>query len=54
MGIWYFAIGFGPIGQLGLGAAASSVGAPAALAVSGGVLAVIALALSRSGTLRAL
>ena len=28
MGVWYFAIGFGPLGHLGLGAAAVAFGAP--------------------------
>jgi MFS family permease len=46
-GIWFFAIGFGPLGLVGIGAAANAIGAPAALAISGGVLAVFALALSR-------
>ena len=47
MGIWFFAIGFGPIGLVGLGAAASAFGAPAALAVSGILLASFAVGLSR-------
>ncbi len=46
MGIWYFAIGFGPFGHLGLGAAAAILGAPLALAVSGGLLAASAVVLS--------
>jgi len=46
-GIWFFAIGFGPLGLVGIGAAANAIGAPAALAISGAVLAVFALALSR-------
>jgi MFS family permease len=46
-GIWFFAIGFGPLGLVGLGAAASALGAPAALAISGVLLAVFAVALSR-------
>ena len=45
MGIWFFAIGFGPFGHLALGAAASAIGAPTALAIDGALLAVIALAL---------
>ena len=32
LGIWFFAIGFGPLGLVGLGAAANAFGAPAALA----------------------
>ena len=46
VGIWYFAVGFGPIGNLGLGAAAGAIGAPPALAVSGALLAVFAVGLS--------
>ena len=47
MGIWFFAIGFGPLGLVGLGAAATAFGAPAALAISGVLLASFALGLSR-------
>ncbi len=47
MGIWFFAIGFGPLGLVGLGAAASVIGAPTALAVSGVVLGSFAVGLSR-------
>ena len=47
MGIWFFAIGFGPVGLVTLGAAANAIGAPTALAVSGALLVVFALALSR-------
>jgi MFS family permease len=46
-GLWFFAIGFGPLGLVGLGAAANAIGAPAALAISGTVLAVFAVGLSR-------
>ena len=46
VGIWYFAVGFGPIGNLGLGAAAGAIGAPLALAVSGALLALFAVGLS--------
>jgi MFS family permease len=46
-GIWFFAIGFGPLGLVGLGAAASAFGAPAALAISGALLASFAVGLSR-------
>jgi MFS family permease len=38
MGIWFFSIGFGPLGHLGLGAAASILGPAVALGVSGGLL----------------
>ena len=34
MGVWFFSVGFGPFGYLGLGAAASTVGAPLSLGVS--------------------
>jgi MFS family permease len=54
MGVWYFAIGFGPLGHLGLGAAAAAIGAPAALAISGGLLALIAASLSSVRALRRL
>ena len=47
MGIWFFAIGFGPVGLVALGAAANAIGAPAALAASGALLVVFALGLSR-------
>ena len=45
MGIWYFAIGFGPFGHLGLGAAAAILGAPLTLGVSGGLLVATAVIL---------
>jgi MFS family permease len=54
MGVWYFAIGFGPLGHLGLGAAAAAIGAPTALAISGGLLAMIAASLSSVRALRRL
>jgi hypothetical protein len=54
MGVWYFAIGFGPVGHLGLGAAAAAIGAPAALAISGGLLAITAAALSSVRAIRQL
>jgi MFS family permease len=47
MGIWFFAIGFGPLGLVGLGAAATAFGAPTALAISGVLLATFALGLTR-------
>jgi MFS family permease len=46
-GIWFFAIGFGPLGLVGLGAAANALGAPLALAISGVLLLAFAVALSR-------
>jgi MFS family permease len=45
MGIWFFSIGFGPLGHLGLGASANAVGAPTALAVDGAALSLVALLL---------
>ncbi len=45
MGIWFFAIGFGPFGHLALGAAASVIGAPLALAIDAAMLAAIGVAL---------
>lgn len=47
VGIWFFAIGFGPLGLVGLGWAATAMGAPAALAISGALLALFAVGLSR-------
>ena len=46
MGVWFFAIGFGPLGHLALGAAAVALGAPIALAISGSLLALTAAGLS--------
>jgi MFS family permease len=40
MGIWFFAIGFGPIGHLAMGAGAATAGAPLALGISGATLVV--------------
>ena len=54
MGVWFFAIGFGPFGHLALGAAAAAIGAPLALAISGGLLALTAAALSGVRALRRL
>ena len=54
MGVWFFAIGFGPIGHLAIGAAAFAVGAPLALAVSGASLALAAVALSSVKAIRRL
>jgi MFS family permease len=52
MGIWYFAIGFGPFGHLGLGAAAAIIGAPLTLAVSGGLLVASAAILTLTARTR--
>lgn len=46
MGIWFFAIGFGPLGHLAIGAGAKAIGAPTALAISGSLLVVLAIVLS--------
>jgi hypothetical protein len=53
VGVWYFAVGFGPIGNLLLGAAAAAIGAPMALAISGSILALFALALAVPKRVRA-
>ena len=53
VGVWYFAVGFGPIGNLLLGAAAAAIGAPLALAISGSILALFALALGIPKRVRA-
>jgi MFS family permease len=54
MGIWTFAIGFGPIGILLMGAAAVSVGAPAALAASGALMTAGAVTIGSVTPLREL
>ena len=54
MGIWFFAIGFGPFGHLALGAAASVIGAPLALAIDSAILAGIGLALVGAKAVRRL
>lgn len=54
MGVWFFALGFGPFGHLALGAAAVAIGAPLALAISGSLLALTAVALSGVRALRRL
>jgi MFS family permease len=52
MGIWVFSVGFGPVGHLALGAAASAVGAPLTQAVSGLLLALVAGLMALQGSLR--
>jgi MFS family permease len=52
MGLWVFSVGFGPIGHLALGAAASSYGAPITQAVSGVLLTVVAAGMALHGPLR--
>lgn len=52
MGIWVFAVGFGPVGHLTLGAAAEAFGAPRTQLMSGALLALIGVALALNGPLR--
>ena len=52
MGLWVFSIGFGPVGHLALGAAASVTNAPLTQAVSGVLLIVTAAVMSLSRALR--
>jgi predicted MFS family arabinose efflux permease len=52
MGVWVFSVGFGPVGHLTLGAAASSFGAPLAQAVSGVSLMLVAAVMSLHAPLR--
>jgi predicted MFS family arabinose efflux permease len=52
MGIWVFSVGFGPVGHLALGAAATQVGAPLAQAVSGLSLVVVAAVMALHAPLR--
>jgi len=52
MGLWVFSIGFGPVGHLTLGAAASVFGAPIVQAVSGLMLVLVAGLMSLNRQLR--
>jgi MFS family permease len=52
MGVWVFSVGFGPIGHLSLGAAASSIGAPLTQAISGLCLIGVAGLMSLHAPLR--
>jgi MFS family permease len=52
MGVWVFSVGFGPIGHLSLGAAASTIGAPLTQAISGLCLIGVAGLLSLHAPLR--
>jgi MFS family permease len=52
MGIWVFSVGFGPVGHLALGEAASHYGAPQIQAVSGLLLMLTAVLLSLHRPLR--
>jgi predicted MFS family arabinose efflux permease len=54
MGIWFFAIGFGPFGHLGIGALAGVVGGPVALTITGGLLAALGLLMAIATPLRRL
>ena len=46
MGIWVLGLGIGPLGHVQVGALAQVATAPVALAINGGVLALIALAIA--------
>jgi predicted MFS family arabinose efflux permease len=52
MGLWVFSVGFGPVGHLTLGAAASAFGAPLTQAVSGLLLTIVALLMASHAPLR--
>jgi MFS family permease len=52
MGVWVFSVGFGPVGHLALGAAATQVGAPLTQAVSGISLVVVAALMALHAPLR--
>jgi MFS family permease len=52
MGLWVFSVGFGPVGHLALGAAASSFGAPVTQAISGIMLTLVAIGMALNGPLR--
>ncbi|MGE3269337.1 MAG: MFS transporter, partial [Chloroflexota bacterium] len=52
MGLWVFSVGFGPVGHLALGAAASIFGAPSTQAVSGIMLMLVAAMLTTYSPLR--
>ena len=52
MGIWVFAVGFGPVGHLTLGAAAEAFGAPRTQLVSGALLALVGVFLALNVRLR--
>ncbi len=54
MGVWVFGVGFGPIGFIGLGAAAAAFGAPAAQAVAGALLVAMTLIVAVAGPIRRL
>jgi predicted MFS family arabinose efflux permease len=52
MGLWVFSVGFGPVGHLTLGAAASAFGAPATQTVSGLMLVLVAGLMAANRALR--
>jgi predicted MFS family arabinose efflux permease len=52
MGVWVFSVGFGPVGHLTLGAAATQYGAPLTQAVSGLCLMVVAGVMALHAPLR--
>jgi predicted MFS family arabinose efflux permease len=52
MGLWVFSVGFGPIGHLTLGAAASTFGAPVTQTVSGLMLVLVAGLMAANRALR--
>jgi MFS family permease len=52
MGLWVFSVGFGPVGHLTLGAAASVFGAPATQTVSGLMLVLVAGLMASNQALR--
>jgi predicted MFS family arabinose efflux permease len=54
MGVWAFGVGCGPFGHVAVGLAAARVGAPVTQLVSGGVLLLLAIALSFNRGLRRL
>jgi MFS family permease len=52
MGLWVFSVGFGPVGHLTLGAAATAFGAPLAQTVSGMLLTIMAAVAALHAPLR--
>ena len=54
MGVWSFAVGWGPVGSLAVGLSAARIGAPLTQAIAGAVLLGLAIALSFNRALRSL
>lgn len=54
MGVWSFAVGWGPFGSLAVGLSAARIGAPLTQAIAGAVLLGLAIALSFNRALRTL